>query len=90
ATPPRPPRGGPAARAHTPTLAAGAVARSLAGRQPTPELMARAALEGYHTVFKASAAIFAAGAVLTLFLLPGGLSMERAHGAPPGRRPSAG
>ncbi|MFE5539564.1 DHA2 family efflux MFS transporter permease subunit [Streptomyces sp. NPDC056492] len=82
--------GGSVGTALMSTLAAGAVARSLAGRQPTPELMARAALEGYHTVFTASAAIFAAGAVLTLFLLPGGLSMERAHGAPAGRRPSAG
>ncbi|MEV0410641.1 DHA2 family efflux MFS transporter permease subunit [Streptomyces sp. NPDC050448] len=81
--------GGSVGTALMSTLAAGAIARSLAGRQPTPDLMARSALEGYHTVFTASAAIFAAGAVLTLLLLPGGLSTERAHGAPGGRRPSA-
>ncbi|MFF4101787.1 MFS transporter [Streptomyces sp. NPDC001903] len=81
--------GGSVGTALMSTLAAGAVARSLAGRQPTPDLMARAALEGYHTVFTAAAAIFAVGAVLTLFMLPGGLSVERRHGAPGGRRPSA-
>lgn len=81
--------GGSVGTALMSALGARAVARSLAGRQPTPELMARAALEGYHTVFTASAVLFSAGAVLTLFLLPGGLSMERAHGAPGGRRPSA-
>ncbi|MEV6728263.1 MULTISPECIES: MFS transporter [unclassified Streptomyces] len=81
--------GGSVGTALMSALGAGAVARSLAGRQPTPELLARAALEGYHTVFTASAVLFAAGAVLTLLLLPGGLSMERTHGAPGGRRPSA-
>ncbi|MEV0991259.1 MFS transporter [Streptomyces sp. NPDC049949] len=81
--------GGSVGTALMSTLAAGAVARSLAGRQPTPDLAARAALESYHTVFTASAAIFAVGAVLTLFMLPGGLSVERRHGAPGGRRPSA-
>ncbi|MFE2874474.1 MFS transporter [Streptomyces roseus] len=81
--------GGSVGTALMSTLAAGAVARSLAGRQPTPDLLARAALEGYHTVFTASAAIFAVGAVLTLLMLPGGLSVERRHGAPGGRRPSA-
>ncbi|MET9888165.1 MFS transporter [Streptomyces sp. NPDC006430] len=80
--------GGSVGTALMSTLAGGAVARSLAGRQPTPDLMARAALESYHTVFTASAAIFVGGAVLTLLMLPGGLSMERAHGAPGGRRPS--
>ncbi|WP_406185916.1 MFS transporter [Streptomyces sp. NBC_01006] len=81
--------GGSVGTALMSTLAAGAIARSLAGRQPTPELAARAALEGYHTVFTAAAVIFAVGAVLTLFMLPGGLSVERRHGAPGGRRPSA-
>ncbi|MFJ9643202.1 MFS transporter [Streptomyces sp. NPDC101206] len=80
--------GGSVGTALMSTLAAGTVSRVLAGRQPAPELMARASLESYHTVFTASAAIFTAGAVLTLFLLPGGLSTERAHGAPGGRRPS--
>jgi hypothetical protein len=80
--------GGSVGTALMSTLAAGAFSRVLAGRQPAPEQMARAALESYHTVFTASAAIFTAGAVLTLFLLPGGLSMERAHRAPGGRRPS--
>ncbi|WP_284574691.1 MFS transporter [Streptomyces sp. 2P-4] len=80
--------GGSVGTALMSTLAAGAVVRDLAGRQPAPELLARAALEGYRTVFTASALIFTAGAVLTLFLLPGGLSAERAHGAPGGRRPS--
>ncbi|MFK0237954.1 MFS transporter [Streptomyces vinaceus] len=81
--------GGSVGTALMSTLAAGAVAHSLAGRQPTPDLMARAALEGYHTVFTASAAIFAVGAVLTRFMLPGGLSVERRHGAPGDRGPSA-
>ncbi|MFJ3173517.1 MFS transporter [Streptomyces roseus] len=81
--------GGSVGTALMSTLAAGAVARSLAGRQPTPDLLARAALEGYHTVFTASAAIFSVGAVLTLLMLPGGLTVERRHGAPGGRRPSA-
>ncbi|MEU3775770.1 MFS transporter [Streptomyces sp. NPDC032472] len=81
--------GGSVGTALMSTLAAVAVSRFLAGRQPAPELLARAALEGYHTVFTASAAIFSAGAVLTMLLLPGGLSTERTHGAPPGRRPSA-
>ncbi|MFF3863137.1 MFS transporter [Streptomyces sp. NPDC002209] len=81
--------GGSVGTALMSALGAGAVARSLAGRQPTPERLARAALEGYHTVFTASAVLFAAGAVLTLFLLPGGLSVQRTHGAPGGRRPSA-
>ncbi|MEU6866198.1 MFS transporter [Streptomyces sp. NPDC046876] len=82
--------GGSVGTALMSTLAAVSVSRSLAGRQPAPELLARAALEGYHTVFTASAAIFSAGAVLTMLLLPGGLSMERTHGAPAGRRPSDG
>ncbi|MCX4670050.1 hypothetical protein OG453_25730 [Streptomyces sp. NBC_01381] len=70
------------------TLAAGSAAAYLAGRRPTPDVEARAALASYHTVFTASAVIFVAGVVLTFLMLPGGLSVERAHGAHPGRRPS--
>ncbi|MEV0116362.1 hypothetical protein AB0H77_24440 [Streptomyces sp. NPDC050844] len=70
------------------TLAAGSAAAYLAGRRPTPDVEARAALASCHTVFTASAVIFVAGAVLTFLMLPGGLSVERVHGAHPGRRPS--
>ncbi|MEU7553241.1 DHA2 family efflux MFS transporter permease subunit [Streptomyces sp. NPDC044571] len=82
--------GGSVGTALMSTLAAGTVGRALAGRRPAPELVARAVLESYHTVFTASAAIFTAGAVLTWLLLPAGLSMERTRGAAGGRggRPS--
>ncbi|TGB13952.1 MFS transporter [Streptomyces sp. MZ04] len=80
--------GGSVGTALMSTLAAGSAAAYLAGRRPTPDVEARAALASYHTVFTASAGIFVAGAVLTFFLLPGGLSVERAHGAHPARRPS--
>ncbi|MDQ8702051.1 DHA2 family efflux MFS transporter permease subunit [Streptomyces sp. LHD-70] len=80
--------GGSVGTALMSTLAAGSAAAHLAGRRPTPDVVARAVLGSYHTVFTAAAGIFVAGAVLTFLMLPGGLSVERAHGAHRGRRPS--
>jgi hypothetical protein len=54
------------------TLAASASTSYLAGRRPTPDLVAQAAVHGYTTAFWWSAAIFGVAAVAcTLLLRPG-------------------
>lgn len=54
------------------TLAASATADYLATRQPTPDVIAQAAIRSYDTAFWWSAAIFAAGAIICgLLLRPG-------------------
>ncbi|MFE1319538.1 MFS transporter [Kitasatospora phosalacinea] len=50
------------------TLATTAAANYLAGRQPTPEAQATAAIESYSTAYWWSAAFFAVGLVVTLLL----------------------
>ncbi|MEU6892526.1 DHA2 family efflux MFS transporter permease subunit [Streptomyces sp. NPDC046557] len=75
--------GGSVGTALMSTFAAGATAGYLAThRQPGPHTAARAAVEGCHAAFTASAAIFAVGAVLTWFMLPEGLTVGRRHGRP--------
>ncbi|MEU7065465.1 DHA2 family efflux MFS transporter permease subunit [Streptomyces sp. NPDC051578] len=70
--------GGSVGTALMSTFAAAATAGYLAThRQPGPLTAGRAAVEGCHAAFTASAAVFAAGAVLTWFMLPEGLSVER-------------
>ncbi|WP_329192808.1 MULTISPECIES: MFS transporter [unclassified Streptomyces] len=75
--------GGSVGTALMSTFAAAATAGYLAThRQPGPLTAGRAAVEGCHAAFTASAVVFAAGAVLTWFMLPEGLSVERSHGRP--------
>jgi EmrB/QacA subfamily drug resistance transporter len=52
------------------TLAATASARFLAGRTPTAQVSARAAVHGYTTAFWWSTGLFLLGAVVTVLLLP--------------------
>jgi hypothetical protein len=54
------------------TLAASAVTSWMSTRQPNPAALAEAAVHGYTTAFWFSAAIFAAGAIVTGLLLRGG------------------
>jgi EmrB/QacA subfamily drug resistance transporter len=55
------------------TLAASAVTSYVDGAQPTPDVLAHAAVHGYTTAFWISAAIFAAGAVICGRLLRPGV-----------------
>ncbi|MBY8878414.1 MFS transporter [Actinacidiphila acidipaludis] len=50
------------------TLAASAATHYLAGRKPTPDVLAQAQLHSYSTAYWWSAGIFAVGAVLTLLM----------------------
>ncbi|MFF0203713.1 MFS transporter [Streptomyces sp. NPDC005017] len=69
------------------TIAAGTVADQLAGKTPTPQLMAEATLKSYHAAFATSAGLYALGAVVTLTMLPRKLQVPVARGAAPtGRR----
>ncbi len=52
------------------TIAATAATSYLSDAAPTPQSQALAAVHGYTTTFWWSAAIFAAGAVISAFLLP--------------------
>jgi EmrB/QacA subfamily drug resistance transporter len=64
------------------TLAGNAATSYLAGKVPTPQLAAEAAIESYTTAFTWAAVIFAAGAVLSgLLLRPGVPKGEAAPGA---------
>jgi EmrB/QacA subfamily drug resistance transporter len=54
------------------TLSSSAASSYLAGKQPSPDLVAQAAVHGYTTAFWWSAAIFAAGALVSVLLLRGG------------------
>jgi EmrB/QacA subfamily drug resistance transporter len=54
------------------TLAASATSSYVAGRQPSADVVAQAAVHGYTTAFWWAAAIFAAGAVVCALLLRGG------------------
>ncbi|MEV4055913.1 MFS transporter [Amycolatopsis sp. NPDC049688] len=64
------------------TLAGNAATAYLAGKVPTPQLAAEAAIESYTTAFTWAAVIFVAGAVLSgLLLRPGVPKGEAAPGA---------
>jgi MFS family permease len=64
------------------TLAGNAATSYLAGKVPTPQLAAEAAIESYTTAFTWAAVIFVAGAVLSgLLLRPGVPKGEAAPGA---------
>ncbi len=64
------------------TLAASATTSALAGKQPTPDLIAQAAVHGYTTAFYWSAAIFAVAAVVCTALLRGGVHEPSQAGEP--------
>jgi EmrB/QacA subfamily drug resistance transporter len=64
------------------TLAASAASGVVAGRRPTPVLLARAAIHGYTTAFTISAAIFAAAAVIAGLLFTGKTAQPAANGQP--------
>jgi EmrB/QacA subfamily drug resistance transporter len=64
------------------TLAASAVAGQLAGQQPTPQLLADAAVHGYATAFWWSAGIFAAAAIICGLVLKGGTQDQEPSGQP--------
>ncbi len=66
------------------TIAATAATSYLSDAAPTPQSQALAAVHGYTTTFWWSAAIFAAGAVISAFLLPGG-KLPAATDAPEGQ-----
>ncbi|MGW9568292.1 DHA2 family efflux MFS transporter permease subunit [Prescottella equi] len=66
------------------TIAATAATSYLSDAAPTPQSQALAAVHGYTTTFWWSAAIFAAGAVISAFLLPGG-KLPAAEDAPEGQ-----
>ena len=54
----------------------------LQGKQPTPDLLAQAAVHGYTTAFYWSAAIFAVAAVVCTALLRGGVHEPSHVGEP--------
>ena len=54
------------------TLSASAASSYLAGKQPSPDVVAHAAVHGYTTAFWWAAAIFTAGALVSVLLLRGG------------------
>jgi hypothetical protein len=64
------------------TLAASATTSFVAGRQPTPDLLAQAAVHGYTTAFYWSAAIFVVAAVVCTALLRPGVAAPQAAGEP--------
>jgi len=64
------------------TLAAGATTAFVAGRNPTPDLLAQAAVHGYTTAFYWSAAIFLVAAVVCTALLRPGVAAPQAAGEP--------
>jgi EmrB/QacA subfamily drug resistance transporter len=64
------------------TLAASATTSALQGKQPTPDLIAQAAVHGYTTAFYWSAAIFAVAAVVCTALLRGGVHEPSEVGEP--------
>ncbi|MFD5747839.1 MFS transporter [Streptomyces sp. NPDC127033] len=64
------------------SLAAGAATSFLDGRQPTPDLIARSALESYSTAYWWSAGFFAAGVVLCGVLFRRGAPVDDPDAAP--------
>ncbi len=64
------------------TLAASAVTSSVAGKTPTPDVMALAAIDGYTTAFSWAAGIFLLGAVLCGALLPSGATAHEPGAVP--------
>jgi hypothetical protein len=64
------------------TLAASATTSFLEGRQPTPDVVAQAAVHGYTTAFWWSAAIFAFAAVVCTALLRPGVAQAAPAGEP--------
>jgi EmrB/QacA subfamily drug resistance transporter len=65
------------------TLAASAVTDFVTAHGPAPEVLRRAAVEGYTTAFWWAAAIFAVGALVSGGLLRTGARPELAHGPEP-------
>ena len=66
------------------TLAASAVTSYVSARQPSPDVIAQAAVHGYTTAFWWAAAIFAVGSLVTSLLLT---SRARLAVAPAGAEP---
>jgi hypothetical protein len=64
------------------TLATAAATSYLAGKQPTPLVLAHAQLHSYITAFWWSAGIFAAGAIICGLLLRPGVHTNDSEGAP--------
>ncbi|WP_050799762.1 MFS transporter [Streptomyces himastatinicus] len=64
------------------TLAAGAATDYLAGKTPTPDVMAQSALESYSTAYWWSAAVFAVGAIVCGLLFRQGAPDHDPDGAP--------
>ncbi|MCW3038672.1 MAG: transporter, partial [Solirubrobacterales bacterium] len=75
--------GGSVGTALLSTLAASASDSFLAGRAPSPAVLAQASIESYTTVFWWAGAIFALGMVACGLLLRGGPAPEPAPGAAP-------
>jgi hypothetical protein len=65
------------------TLAASAATEFVTTRGPAPEVLRRAAIEGYTTAFWWAAGIFLAGALVCGALLRPGIRPAPAHGAEP-------
>lgn len=73
--------GGSVGTALLSTISASAVGAFASDKVPSPDLMAQAAVHGYTTAFWWSAAILAAGAVVTAFTLRSGApAVEEGHG----------
>ncbi|MET7517956.1 MFS transporter [Streptomyces sp. NPDC005480] len=64
------------------SLAAGAATNFLAGKQPTPDLIAQSALESYSTAYWWSAAFFAAGMIICGLLFRRGAPVHDPDAAP--------
>ncbi|MFD9058204.1 MFS transporter [Streptomyces albidoflavus] len=64
------------------SLAAGAATGFLAGKQPTPDLIAQSTLESYSTAYGWSAALFAAGMVICGLLFRRGAPVHDPDAAP--------
>ncbi|GAA4549237.1 MFS transporter [Amycolatopsis samaneae] len=64
------------------TLASNAATSFVAGKQPTPQLAAEAAVHSYTTAFSWAAVIFLAGGVIAALLLRSGKPVAAPEGAP--------
>ena len=74
--------GGSVGTALLSTLAASAVTSSMAGKAPSPDVMALSAIDGYTTAFAWAAGIFLLGAVVCGALLPSGAVAHEPGAAP--------
>ncbi|GAA0939462.1 MFS transporter [Virgisporangium aurantiacum] len=76
--------GGSVGTAVLSTIAAGALAENLAGRAPTPDVVAAATVDSYTTTFGWVAGFFVVGAVVSGVLLRSGPPSTDPHAAPGG------